>query len=499
MACLSKIKERHFGYPYTIWRERMESIWSQSCKIRERERLPDDMEVETAVIGAGMAGILTAFALQEAGCQVVVLEADRIGSGQTRNTTAKITSQHGMIYQKLIKTFGVDAARQYAQANESAIRAYKAIIKTHHIDCDLEERSAYLYGNDARLLQEEAQAAAELGLPAAYVTDLKIPVPAVGAVRFDRQAQFHPLRFLKHISDGLTVYEHTPVQTVEGDLLTTPYGTVKAKHIVFACHFPFINVPGMYFARLHQERSYVLALADAPQVEGTYISAEKGGWSFRNCGEFLLMGGENHRTGENGKGGRYERLRQKAREWFPNSREVAHWSAQDCITPDGVPYIGRYAASRPNWYVATGFQKWGMTTSMVSAMIVRDMICGKENPYAQVFDPGRFEAAALPGIAAEGGQAVKGLVKRFFQIPAEAASEIPAGHGGIVFLNGEKVGIYKENDGTLHAVDIRCPHLGCQLEWDPDEQSWDCPCHGSRFDRYGHLISGPAQEDISLE
>ena len=499
MACLSKIEERHFGHPYTIWRERMESIWSQSCKIHGREHLPGDMEVEAAVIGAGMAGILTAFALQEAGCQVVVLEADRIGSGQTRNTTAKITSQHGMIYQKLIKSFGVDAARQYAQANESAIRAYEAIIKAHHIDCDFEERSAYVYGNDARLLQEEAQAAAELGLPAAYVTDLKIPVPAVGAVRFDRQAQFHPLRFLKHISDGLTVYEHTPVQTAEGDLLTTPYGTVKAKHIVFACHFPFINVPGMYFARLHQERSYVLALADAPQVEGTYISAEKGGWSFRNCGELLLMGGENHRTGENGKGGRYERLRQKAREWFPNSREVAHWSAQDCITPDGVPYIGRYAASRPNWYVATGFQKWGMTTSMVSAMIVRDMICGKENPYAQVFDPSRFEAAALPGIAAEGGQAVKGLVKRFFQIPAEAASEIPAGHGGIVFLNGEKVGVYKENDGTLHAVDIRCPHLGCQLEWDPDEQSWDCPCHGSRFDRYGHLISGPAQEDISQE
>ena len=153
------------------------------------------------------------------------------------------------------------------------------------------------------------------------------------------------------------------------------------------------------------------------------------------------MGGQNHRAGENGQGGRYERLRQKAGEWFPESREVAHWSAQDCITPDGVPYIGRYAASRPNWYVATGFQKWGITTSMVSAMILRDMICGKENPYARVFEPGRFEAAALSGIAAEGGQAMKGLVKRFFQIPSEAASEISPGHGGIVLLNGEKVGL----------------------------------------------------------
>ena len=477
----------------------MKSIWSQSCNIRERECLPGNLEVEAVIIGAGMAGILTAFALQEAGRQVVILEANRIGSGQTRNTTAKITSQHGMIYQKLVQTLGMDMARQYAQANQSAVRAYEDMIKSKHIDCDFEARSAYVYGTDAQLLQDEAQAAAGLGLPASFVTDQKIPVPAVWAVKFEHQAQFHPLKFLKSISDGLTIYEHTPVQNAEGDLLTTPYGTVKAKHIVFACHFPFINVPGMYFARMHQERSYVLALAIAPQVDGMYISAEEGGWSFRNHGELLLMGGENHRSGENGQGGRYERLRQKAKEWFPESREVAHWSAQDCITPDGVPYIGRYAASRPNWYVATGFQKWGMTTSMVSAMILRDMICGKENPYARVFEPGRFEAAALSRIAAEGGQAVKGLVKRFFQVPAEAASEIAPGHGGIVFLNGEKVGVYKEDNGTLHAVDIRCPHLGCQLEWNPDEKSWDCPCHGSRFDRYGRLISGPTQKDISLE
>lgn len=477
----------------------MKSIWSQSCEIQERECLPGNLEVEAVIVGAGMAGILTAFALQEAGCQVVILDAGQIGSGQTRNTTAKITSQHGMIYQKLAQTLGMDAARQYAQANQSAVRAYETIIKAKRIDCDFEERSAYVYGNDAPLLQAEAQAAAGLGLPASFVTDLKIPAPAVGAVKFEHQAQFHPLKFLKSISAGLTIYEHTPVQNVDGDLLTTPYGTVKAKHIVFVCHFPFINVPGMYFARMHQERSYVLALANAPQVDGMYISAEAGGWSFRNHGELLLMGGENHRAGENGQGGRYERLRQKAKGWFPESREVARWSAQDCITSDGVPYIGRYAASRPNWYVATGFQKWGMTTSMVSAMILRDMICGKENPYARVFEPGRFDATALSGIAAEGGQTMKGLVKRIFQIPSEAASEISPGHGGIVLLNGEKVGVYKEDSDALYAVDIRCPHLGCQLEWNPDEKSWDCPCHGSRFDRYGRLISGPAQENISLE
>ena len=286
---------------------------------------------------------------------------------------------------------------------------------------------------------------------------------------------------------------------MEEDRLITPRGCIKARHIVFACHFPFLNVPGLYFARLHQERSYVLALEGAPQVEGMYISGEAGGWSFRNWGNLLLLGGENHRTGESGKGGRYERLRQKAAEWFPGSREVACWSAQDCITPDGVPYIGRYAASRPSWYVATGFQKWGMTTSMVSATILRDMIGGKENPNARVFAPDRLETAAIPGMAADGGKAVKGLAKRFFQMPTQAAEEIPPGEGGIVLWEGEKVGVYKDEDGSVHKVDIRCPHLGCQLEWNPDEQSWDCPCHGSRFDRYGRLISGPAQEDIALD
>lgn len=477
----------------------MESIWSQSCTIPQRQPLTGDLEVEAAVIGGGMAGILTAFLLQEAGCQVAVVEAGRIASGQSRNTTAKITAQHGMIYQKLIRTLGAEGARQYARANQEAVQAYKALIREKQIPCDLEERCAYVYGSDAQALQEEVQAAASLGLPAEYAHHVPIPVPAAGAVRFIGQAQFHPLKFLRHLSQGLTVYEHTPVQQVEEDRLMTPRGCIKARHIVFACHFPFLNVPGLYFARLHQERSYVLALEGAPRVEGMYISGEAGGWSFRNWGDLLLLGGENHRTGESGKGGRYKRLRQKAAEWFPGSREVACWSAQDCITPDGVPYIGRYAASRPNWYVATGFQKWGMTTSMVSATILRDMIGGKESPYARVFAPDRLETAAIPGMAADGGKAVKGLAKRFFQMPTQAAEEIQPGEGGIVLWEGEKVGVYKDKDGSVHKVDIRCPHLECQLEWNPDEQSWDCPCHGSRFDRYGRLISGPAQEDIALD
>ena len=475
----------------------MNSIWSESCQIPERAPLRGNIEAEIAVIGAGLAGILTASLLQNAGRQVVVLDAGRIAGGQTRNTTAKITAQHGLIYQKLIRTLGRDSAKQYAMANEAAIEEYRRLIEAESIDCSFEERNAYVYGNDSEQLQAEAEAAASLGLPASFVRETKLPFPTAGAVCFTRQAQFHPLRFLAHIARPLTVYENTPVITVEENRIETAGGQVRAEHIVFACHYPFINFQGLFFARMHQERSYVLALENTAQVDGMWIGTEQGSYSFRNYGNLLLLGGGGHRCGENSAGGKYELLRQAAKKWFPDSREIAHWSAQDCVTADSVPYIGRYAESRPHWYVATGFQKWGMTTSMVSAMLLRDLICGVKNPYADVFAPERFDMKTLTGVAAESGQAVKGLAKELFQIPSEQAAEIPKGHGGIVFLHGEKVGVYKDEEGRLYPVDVRCPHLGCQLEWNPDELSWDCPCHGSRFDRFGKLISGPAQEDLA--
>lgn len=477
----------------------MESIWSQTCQLRQREALPGDMKTDIAVIGAGMAGILIASALQGAGRRVVVLEAKRIAGGQTRNTTAKLTCQHGLLYEKLIRTLGEEKARQYAQANAAALMEYRRIIADRNIDCELEQRDACVYGSNAAQLRKEAEAAAALGLPAFFVEETKLPFPTAGAVCFANQAQFHPLKFLQAISEPLTIYENTSVQSVEENQLITTRGRVQAEQIVFACHYPFVNFPGMYFARMHQERSYVIALENAARMDGMWIGAEQGAYSFRNYGPLLLLGGGGHRCGENSAGGRYDLLRQQAARWFPGSREVAHWSAQDCVTADSVPYIGPYAASRPNWYVATGFQKWGMTSSMVAAMLLRDRICGKENPWAEVFDPGRFDEKTLTGLAQESVQAVKGLAKQLFQIPAEAAKELTPGHGGVVFWKGKKLGVYKDESGALWPVDIRCPHLGCQLEWNPDERSWDCPCHGSRFDYRGKLISGPAQENITIQ
>lgn len=475
----------------------MESIWSKTCQIKERSPLECNLETDVAVIGAGMAGILIAYALKQAGFQVVVLEANRIASGQTKNTTAKITAQHGLIYSRLIHALGAKRAAWYAEANQAAIHEYRHIIDSLEIDCDFEEQSAYLYGPDPGPLIAEADAARSLGLPASFTQHVRLPFPAAGAVRFDGQAQFHPLKFLRAVSEQLTIWEHTPVRSVKGPLIQTDRGTVRAEQIVLACHFPFINFPALYFSRMHQERSYVLALKHVPSVSGMMIGTDETGYSLRSCGDLLLFGGKGHRTGKNSSGGRYSALREQAKALFPDSQEVACWSAQDCVPVDGIPYIGRFSPSRPNWYVATGFQKWGMTSSMVSAMLLRDLICGKKNPWAAVFDPHRFSIQSLSGICLESGQAVQSLAKRAFQLPAQTAAKLPTGQGGIVFLNGEKVGVYKEPDGTVHAVNIRCPHLGCQLEWNPDELSWDCPCHGSRFNYCGQLISGPAQTNIS--
>ena len=474
----------------------MKSIWSKTCPMRERSTLSGDIQTEVAVIGAGMAGVLIAAALAEAGIRVVVLEADRIASGQTRNTTAKITSQHGAIYRKLTDTFGKDKAQQYAMANEAALAEYRRMIEKNGIDCDFEEQCANVYGNDAKILRAKAERAAALGLPASFTEQTDLPFPAAGAVRFAHQAQFHPLKFLKAVSEPLTIYEHTRVQTVTEHRLVTERCTVTAEKIVFACHTPFVNFPGLFFARMHQERSYVLALENAPPMDGMWIFAdgEQNRYSFRTWNGLLLLGGGGHRCGENSAGGRYDALRKRAMEWYPQSREVAHWSAQDGMTGDGVPYIGQYASSRPDWYVATGFQKWGMTTSMVAAMFLKDSINGKKNPYADVFSPGRLNMKTVSGVLKEGGQSVKGLTRRFFQIPAEAVNALSPGQGGIVSLYGKKLGV--DTDGSLYPVDVVCPHLGCQLAWNPDEKSWDCPCHGSRFDRFGRLISGPAQTEL---
>lgn len=476
----------------------MKSVWSESCKFRKREALNKDIKTDVLVIGAGIAGILTAYMLKQKGREVVLIDAAEIASGNTKNTTAKITSQHDLIYSKLITEFGEEKARQYAKANELAIKKYKEIIEDKRIECDFEEKPAYVYSlNEVDVLKEEVEAAKNLGIDAEFVQEANLPFKIKGAVKFNNQAQFNPLKFLKGISNELVIYENTRALEIKENLVVTSGGNITANNIVVATHYPIMNAPGYYFMKMHQERSYVLALENTSEIDGMYIDLNKEGYSFRTYNNLLLLGGISHRTGENEEGGSYDELRKVAKRLYPKAKEKYYWSAQDCMTIDGIPYIGRYSSETPNIYVATGFNKWGMTSSMVSAMIISDMILEKENDFSEIFSPRRFDLSlSINNIANDLIETAKNFIAQKVYIPSSEIEHIKNGHGGIIEYNGEKVGVYKNKEGKEFFVSTKCTHLGCQLSWNADELTWDCPCHGSRFDYKGRLIGSPATKDL---
>ena len=476
----------------------MKSVWSESCKFRKREALNKDIKTDVLVIGAGIAGILTAYMLKQKGREVVLIDAAEIASGNTKNTTAKITSQHDLIYSKLITEFGEEKARQYAKANELAIKKYKEIIEDKRIECDFEEKPAYVYSlNEVDVLKEEVEAAKNLGIDAEFVQEVNLPFKIKGAVKFNNQAQFNPLKFLKGISNELVIYENTRALEIKENLVVTSGGNITANNIVVATHYPIMNAPGYYFMKMHQERSYVLALENTSEIDGMYIDLNKEGYSFRTYNNLLLLGGISHRTGENEEGGSYDELRKVAKKLYPKAKEKYYWSAQDCMTIDGIPYIGRYSSETPNIYVATGFNKWGMTSSMVSAMIISDMILEKENDFSEIFSPRRFDLSlSINNIANDLIETAKNFIAQKVSIPSSEIEHIKNGHGGIIEYNGEKVGVYKNKEGKEFFVSTKCTHLGCQLSWNADELTWDFPCHGSRFDYKGRLIGSPATKDL---
>ena len=453
----------------------MESLWRQQTGMIEphldspRGTIRES-HWDVIVVGAGMAGILTAYFLQKQGKKVLIVEAKTIASGQTERTTAKITSQHGLKYAELIRNVGEEKAKLYAQANEQAIAQYARLIKDLKIDCDFERVDAYLYSTtQLYILKEEAKAAERLGIHAEFTTETELPFEVKGAVRFENQAQFSPLEFLKAICPELNILEHTLVTEIKDNWVVTDRGILTADDIVVASHYPIQNVPGFYFLRQHQERSYVLALADAKPVKNMYYGIDEDGFSFRQAGEYLLLGGSSHRTGHPyGRKGKtrgacqsaYEHLMHEAKQHYPDSKVATRWSAQDCIPHDGIPFIGKYSVFTPHLYVATGFQKWGMSTSMVAAKILCDMICGKKNPYEALFAPQRFLIRA----------------------------------GSKDFLKDVGISALNLTKGLISRK--RCTHMGCALSWNAQTRSWDCPCHGSRFDEEGKVLDNPAKEDL---
>ena len=430
----------------------MESIWHKTVQLPQFHPLEGDVSTDVLVIGGGMAGLLCAYQLKKAGVDCIVAERTRIASGITGNTTAKVTCQHGLIYSKLAKKYGLEAAGLYLKANEQSLSEYRALCAD--IPCDFEEQSHTVYSRqDLHALEEELAVLSKLNYPAELAGGLPLPFPTIGGIRFPRQAQFHPLKFLSGIVGNLTIYENTPVQSLSKTEAVTEHGRIHANAVVVATHFPFLNKHGSYFLKLYQQRSYVLALENAPIPEEMYLDAQGNGLSFRSWGDNLLLGGGGHRTGK--KGGGWAELEAFAREHYPDANIISRWATQDCMSLDGIPYIGQYSASTPNLYVATDFNKWGMTTSMAAAQILTDLVRGRENPYASLFSPSRSILHRQLGVNA-----------------------------------------LESTVNLLTPSRKRCPHLGCALKWNTQERSWDCPCHGSRFSEDGKLLDNPATGDL---
>jgi glycine/D-amino acid oxidase-like deaminating enzyme/nitrite reductase/ring-hydroxylating ferredoxin subunit len=493
-----------------------QSYWMASTKKPDYSVLDKDIKADAAIVGGGISGITTAFLLKSEGLKVAIIEADRILQGTTGHTTAKVTSQHSLIYHKLINQMGEEKAKQYAQSNEWAIDFIDNISKEHNIDCDFERCPAYVYtANDmyVKNIENEAKAAQKLGIKADYLEEIPVPGIVKAAVRFDNQARFHPLKYLialaeKIQGDGSYIFEHTRAVDLEkGNLcsvITEKGHKVIASHVFIASHFPFYDGMGFYFTRLYPDRSYVIAVKIKEKYPGgMYITAEDPGRSLRSQSsgeeELVLVGGEHHKTGQDGDTLKhYENLKSYAEQTFQVLDIPYRWSTQDYSTADGVPYAGYLTSNTPNIYVSTGFGKWGMTNSTVSAAIIKDLIIKGESPWEPVYNPSRFTpAASAKKFIIENVNVAKELVTgKLASIPDDV--KIEKGEGKSIEIEGKKVGAYRDQEGTLHVVDTTCTHMGCELQWNSAEKTWDCPCHGSRFTYEGDIVEGPALKNIRI-
>ena len=484
------------------------SLWFEGLDRPPRLALEEDVHVDACVVGAGISGLSAALELSRSGASVAVLEALRVAAGASGYNTAKLSSLHGLTYTKLERQLGAEKARLYGAANERGIERVHEIAGELGIDCDLRRKPNLVYTESAderQELEDEVEAARRASLPARLVEETDLPFPIAAAVRFERQAEFHPVRYLEGLAGGLEangvrVCEGTRAVSVSAGspcrVRTEAGRTVTAGTVVLATHLPILD-RGVFFARCHPERSYVVAAPhDGPAAtEGMYLSTESPAHSVRvhelDGQPWLLVGGESHKTGHGDPAERYRSLEQWARERF-GMEPVLRWATQDQMPMDGVPFVGPVDPVSRNVYVATGFRKWGLAMGTAAGELLAALGDGREHPWAALFDTSRLRPRAS---AASFAKENLDVALRFFgdRVAKRAGVEsIEPGEGRVVGAGLGQRAVYRDDDGTLHAMSARCTHLGCIVSWNSGERTWDCPCHGSRFGARGEVITGPA-------
>lgn len=496
------------------------SLWIENSTQTNYSELSKDEITDVCIIGGGIVSAVTAYLLAQKGVKVTVLEKDKICMGVTANSTAKLTSQHDLFYKYLENEYGYNFAKKYLFSNEEGIDLAKKIIQEENIDCDFEIKDAYVFATDESELnkvKEEVEVVNRLGFNAEFVENINIPVEKVlGAIKFPNQAQFNSRKYTIELFDravklGVRVYENSKVEKFEHNLDSySVYANgfnVLAKKVVLASHYPIKNFPGMYFIKMYQDKSYAIAVDTKTEsksvINGMYIQSNNPIISFRSAKykgkELLIVAGSGHKTGETiGKiEDSFINLENYIKGYYPNAEVLFKWSTEDCITLDKIPYIGEFSNLLPNVYVATGFKKWGMSTSHVAGKLISDLILENKNEYIDIYKATRVNPIKN---SKEFGNMLKEsvyslLINKVKDIDS-AISDIAVGNGAIVEVNGEKIGVYKRDDGEIFTVKPYCKHLGCLVSWNNLEKTWDCPCHGSRYDYMGNIITEPTVKNL---
>lgn len=497
------------------------SVWME-VQLPEFSPLSGDRAADVCVIGAGIAGLTTAYLLARCGKSVIVLEDGWVGSGETGRTTAHISSALDDRYYELERLHGTEGARLAAESHTAAIDRIESIAAEEGIDCEFERLDGYLFvpdGESTEVLNREYEAARQAGLREVEPVD-RAPLALFDtgrALRFPRQAQFHPLKYLAGLAraieaKGGKIFTRTHVTDVQGGRpgrAVTDHGTVIAGAIVLATNTP-VNDRFVIHTKQAPYRTYAVGMA-VPRgsvhralywdTSDPYHYVRLAN-SADGAREILVVGGEDHKTGQKEEGEdpdeRFRRLEQWTRRRFPMVREtVWRWSGQVMEPVDGIAFIGRNPMDSPNIFIATGDSGNGITHGTIAGMLISDMISGRENPWEKLYDPGRKTLSAFGEFAREGANVALQYTDWLAEGDVDRVDAIPPGSGAVMRRGLAKVAVYRDESGAGHAFSAECPHMGCVVQWNDTERSWDCPCHGSRFDPLGNVVNGPANTNLS--
>lgn len=486
------------------------TYWNATAAAPPFPQLYGNLNVDAAIIGGGIVGITTARLLKDRGVTAAVIEARKVGRQVTGKSTAKMTSQHNIIYQTLERKFGEARARLYAEAQETAIRTIQGLAAAHAIDCDIEPKAAYTYTRDEKYvsqLDKEVETARRLGLPATLVKETDLPFDVLAAMRFDGQAQFHPTKYVAGLAatipgEGCHVFENSRAVDYGPTRVVTDQGTVTARHVVMATHLPLGQVGG-YYAMAYPYAEPVIAARIRRIPDGMYINAEEPRHSIRthrhdNGDVYGIVAGTSFKPGHTDEERKYF---DDIERWLVDNFDAGpveyRWVNEDYRSMDNAPFVGWSSSTGAAYLVATGFSAWGISNGTAAGMVIADLIMGRDNRWLEIFDAKRVKPlAGGPRFVKENAEVAAHLVSGYLSRKLKSFDELAPGEAAIMKVDGENVAAFRDEQGRVHAVSAACSHMGCIVGWNETDRTWDCPCHGSRFELSGEVIHGPATRPL---